>query len=664
MITSHSFLHAAKRLAAGRASKKAACILSAVVLCAGLLQSFAPAPASAEENIWITAQRAQAAVDRGDAAAAVPIWRELVDRFSAGGDWESAAIYCGRLNEYFDAANQYEQAIYYYELEDYYWRQLGKDWGAIDVMRADQLRTTLDLYISSGDEQASVRRASSASGQLAKYEPAYGAYIGIYSEQDPAMNNNFVKSKDIYGKNHAIYLAYSGLENKFPGQYAVRAKEAGGALQIALEPRQGLDAVVDGEHIRQWARDAKAAGIPIFLRFACEMNGNWTVWSGDPDKFIEKFRLVHDIMAEEAPNVAMVWSPNDVPKYSMDPYYPGDEYVDWVGISLYTEPYENGDPSLPMLATSPVERLDELYRLYADRKPLMISETAVSHYAHAAGQSVTDWALLNLQRLYEVMPKKYPRLKAITYFNVDLQDRESRNDYLLSDNPEMFDLYKRMIASPYFLSSVQQGARPADGIGYTPLEENGAFARKARIVPFAKHPGVGISRIDYVLNGEVIAEARKAPFDVTLTAGQVPEGSVLEAIVYDDSGNAAARRVFGISSQVSVSIDGKLQRFEQPPVIVEGNTLAPLRAIFEAMGASVDWDADTQTASGRKSGTEIKLSIGETVVRKNGQSSTLEQPAQLINGFTMAPVRFVGEAFGGQVSYDKSTRTVEITASK
>ena len=43
------------------------------------------------------------------------------------------------------------------------------------------------------------------------------------------------------------------------------------------------------------------------------MNGEWVPWYGDPEKYKEKFRLVHDIMEQEAPNVAMVWSPNFFP---------------------------------------------------------------------------------------------------------------------------------------------------------------------------------------------------------------------------------------------------------------------------------------------------------------------------------------------------------------
>lgn len=118
-----------------------------------------------------------------------------------------------------------------------------------------------------------------------------------------------------------------------------------------------------------------------------------------------------------------------------------------------------------------------------------------------------------------------------------------------------------------------------------------------------------------------------------------------------------------MSADISVTIDGKLQKYEQAPVIREGNTLAPLRAIFESMGATVDWDASTQTATGRKGGTSVSLRVGERKVIKNGQTIELEVPAQLINGYTMAPARFIGEAFGGVLDWDSKARKVIIKTS-
>jgi hypothetical protein len=184
--------------------------------------------------------------------------------------------------------------------------------------------------------------------------------------------NYFTQSTEVYGKNHAIYLAYCPWGTPFPMGHSLRAKEAGNGLQVGWEPSKGLDAVQDDAYVRQWARDAKAAGIPIFLRYASEMNGSWTKWSGDPAKYIERFRLIADIMKEEAPNVAVVGVLERfrsilraliIPVMFM--------LIGGLGGSLYTEPYEFGDPLKPHTGGTPIERLDELYSLYADQPPII-----------------------------------------------------------------------------------------------------------------------------------------------------------------------------------------------------------------------------------------------------------------------------------------------------
>ncbi|WP_281888247.1 stalk domain-containing protein [Paenibacillus sp. YYML68] len=627
-------------------------LASAIVLSPGATPAYADA-------IWDKWKAADKAVASGNLAAAVPHWEFLVDHYVSVGDWQSAALFSGKLNQYFDSIGSYEQAIHYYERENEYWLKDGKDWGAVDLQRADQIRTVIEAYMSTTDSEALKRRAMPASGQLSKFEPEYGMYMGIYPERDPQMMNYYDRSESIYGRKHALYLLYTQVGKAFPKQYVTRAKQVGAALQVGWEPMEGLDAVSEST-VRAWAKEAKAAGIPIFLRYASEMNGNWIPWHGDPAKYISNWRMVHDIMEQEAPNVAMVWSPSDVPTYAMDAYYPGDAYVDWVGVSLYSEPYENGDPKQGnMQATSPVERLDYLYRNYSDRKPIMISETAVSHYANIPQESFTEYGAMNLERLYGIMPYKYPRLKSITYFNVNLEMKESKNNYLLRDNETMMSLYKKLIAQPYFITKVENNAKPVKTEGYVPV--GGApFYKQTTIVPFVKIPDIYIGKVEYALNGKLLQAQIAPPFGIKLEAGDVPDGSTLTITAYNKAGKQAGSQSFPISSGISVSVDGTDIRFEQPSVIREGNTLTPVRAIFEALGAKVEWNASTQTATAIKGASTVSIQIGSKSALRNGQTVTLEAPAQLIGGSTMVPARFVAEAFGGTVSWDGDTRSVHI----
>ena len=95
--------------------------------------------------------------------------------------------------------------------------------------------------------------------------------------------------------------------------------------------------------------------------------------------------------------------------------------------------------------------------------------------------------------------------------------------------------------------------------------------------------------------------------------------------------------------------------------IINSRTMVPLRSIFEAMGADVQWDNATRTASGQRGGTSVSIAIGSNVLYVNGRAVGLDSPACIINNRTMVPVRAIAEAFQATVDWDNPSRTVIIT---
>lgn len=120
---------------------------------------------------------------------------------------------------------------------------------------------------------------------------------------------------------------------------------AGNRLR-SVQPAYTLGSIISGAHdesLREWASGAADWGQPVALRFAHEMNGFWYPWAESangnrPGEFVEAWRHVHDIFeAEGATNVIWVWSPN-LDQSTLTPLaelWPGDEYVDWVGLVGY-----------------------------------------------------------------------------------------------------------------------------------------------------------------------------------------------------------------------------------------------------------------------------------------------------------------------------------------
>jgi hypothetical protein len=110
---------------------------------------------------------------------------------------------------------------------------------------------------------------------------------------------------------------------------------------------------------------------------------------------------------------------------------------------------------------------------------------------------------------------------------------------------------------------------------------------------------------------------------------------------------------------ISVTLNGQPINFGGvPPTQVGGRVLVPLRGVFEALGAQVDYDAASGTVFAARGNTQVQLLIGSTQATVNGQTRVLDVPAQARLGRTLVPLRFVSEAMGAQVNWNPGTRLV------
>ena len=111
---------------------------------------------------------------------------------------------------------------------------------------------------------------------------------------------------------------------------------------------------------------------------------------------------------------------------------------------------------------------------------------------------------------------------------------------------------------------------------------------------------------------------------------------------------------------VQVVIDDWGIVFDQPALIKDDRTMVPMRKIFEKLGASVDWDENTQTVTAKKGSKSISLTIGSDTLTINGSATKLDVSPFIENGRTLVPVRAVSESLGASVNWDGNTQTVTI----
>lgn len=114
---------------------------------------------------------------------------------------------------------------------------------------------------------------------------------------------------------------------------------------------------------------------------------------------------------------------------------------------------------------------------------------------------------------------------------------------------------------------------------------------------------------------------------------------------------------------IKVILDDNLVNFlDVSPIEVGGRILVPLREVFEALGATVNYDATSRTIAATRDSTQIKLQLDSTAATVDGRSRLLDVPAQARAGHTLVPLRFVSEALGAQVNWNAAQRTVALIA--
>ncbi|GAA1229986.1 hypothetical protein GCM10009665_20540 [Kitasatospora nipponensis] len=210
-------------------------------------------------------------------------------------------------------------------------------------------------------------------------KPAH-KFLGVSADAAPASMDSIRNFTDQAGKAPNLIEFYSGWGDNFDVQGARNAWNAGAVPYVAWEPftvsLADIAAGKSDDYIRGYAAAIRNLNVPVALSFAHEMNGGWYAWGtkhATAQDFVAAYRHVHDVFAQlGAADVIWAWSPNSInpmPGVQLQPYFPGDTYVDWVGIIGYYTHLEVGTFESLYGAT-----LREIRQFTA--KPFLIAETA------------------------------------------------------------------------------------------------------------------------------------------------------------------------------------------------------------------------------------------------------------------------------------------------
>jgi hypothetical protein len=233
-------------------------------------------------------------------------------------------------------------------------------------------------------------------------------YFGVSTPQTPYDWKEFNLFTSAAGKRPSTVEFFLGWDRELPAEQVTQIWRRGALPMLSWEPRPTVQAmgpdsdntyepgyklstIIDGSHdeyIDRFATAVRDLGLPVAIRFAHEMNGNWFPWSEERNgnsrgEYVQAWRHVHDrFTALGATNVIWVWSPNVItgrPSVRLAPLYPGDDYVDWTGmVGYYRRVYyeTNGAEKPATFANTYQSTIDELRSVAA--KPIFITEAGAT----------------------------------------------------------------------------------------------------------------------------------------------------------------------------------------------------------------------------------------------------------------------------------------------
>ena len=340
--------------------------------------------------------------------------------------------------------------------------------------------------------------------------PEHGIYTGAFTDfgdnEDEVTLEKIEAFETLAGKHQAIIASssYWG-EQTFPKANMKIIARHGAVPLVFWSPwdrpysegrgpdKFSLSSILAGAHdayIDRWADGAKEHGAPIMVSFCNEMNGAWFPWSGlhygggkeitraptetyeGPELFKKTWRyVVNRVRGRGAANVLWVFHTMDysMPNESWNmaaEYYPGPEYVDWMGFSLYGNQFTSDSEWAPFfpLFDWPYTEL----ALLDPKKPIMLCEWGVGEFPKLGDKG--GWIRDGFQLMAN--EKKYPRIKAAVYWHERWQnsaneaDESSKenagkySDLRVNSSPGALEAYRKSVASPFFLSEPRWVPKP------------------------------------------------------------------------------------------------------------------------------------------------------------------------------------------------------------
>jgi len=291
--------------------------------------------------------------------------------------------------------------------------------------------------------------AKPAAPAVALLRPADGhKYLGLAYDRIPQDAGLLQAAAGRIGKTPNLLEYYASFQEDFNASATRNAWNAGALTLLTWEPYTvplaDIASGKDDAYLRKFAGAVRAANLPVALNFGHEMNGSWYPW-GTKSKaadFVAAYRHIHEVFDQVgAKKVIWVWTANIVnfvPTVPLAPLYPGDAYVDWIGMAGYNENWEKWK------SADVFDKTVKQVRGFS-KKPLLIAETGVDASPTQAARISELFSYVSTSR--DVI--------GFVYF-----DYNQRMDWRFDPAPDALAAFRNGAASPQFGFDVRKGALP------------------------------------------------------------------------------------------------------------------------------------------------------------------------------------------------------------
>lgn len=514
-------------------------------MCAAMLLAAAPTTFAADADYWPAQSAYNAALESGDEKAildAVSMIEkaypepENIDQYlrlyfplmKAAAIYEKNGQYTYAAKYYkkaYDMASRLDEADYYFKDHLNTVEMLWRHNSITPTVYAETSNVENIPYYAARGEQ----RAGCAHGMTdyfdALYDNAQILYVQFFNEDIKSLSWQLTSPTSDY----TLMIGWN----------------------VPNENYEDLERITSGEaddYIRHNLEFLSTLECRVLIRFGAEVN----CWSTLPssresyeaddgafaEKFKDAFRHVSLMAKTYAPAAAMVFSPNDVSNwfYDHEDFYPGDEYVDWVGMSAYNNLtsqstfdigvgndayYSIGD-----YYDNQIVKIQSIVDTYGDRKPIIITEGGIA-YKSDSGLQNEQHALEGMSFFYTYVSRVYPQIKCIMYFNSNYSSNKYSIFGLDESNKALAVLYRTLCSEN---AAMEYSMGRGESCGYVPLDDFDESTDKLSLSVYAAYPTSEDVTVEYTIGGKSVLKSTEYPYELSLDASKLSLGGQLMTV--------------------------------------------------------------------------------------------------------------------------------------